>query len=53
MSAISVLDARCARGKAINPILQPYPKSKFTGYDLSEEAIKDATLDAQSRNNEI
>ncbi|HSA75113.1 MAG TPA: class I SAM-dependent methyltransferase, partial [Candidatus Nitrosocosmicus sp.] len=51
-SGISVLDVGCGRGRAINLLAKHYRKSKFTGYDLSDEAIKDAALDAESMNND-
>jgi 2-polyprenyl-3-methyl-5-hydroxy-6-metoxy-1,4-benzoquinol methylase len=51
-SGISVLDIGCGRGRAINLLAKHYPKSKFTGYDISDEAIKDAALDAESMNND-
>lgn len=51
-SGISVLDVGCGRGRAINLLAAHYPKSKFTGYDLSDEAIKNAALDSKSMNNE-
>lgn len=51
-SGISVLDVGCGRGRAINLLAAHYPKSKFTGYDLSAEAIKNAALYSKSMNNE-
>ena len=50
-SGISVLDVGCGRGRAVNLLAKHYPKSEFMGYDLSDEAIKNATFDAESMNN--
>jgi SAM-dependent methyltransferase len=50
-SGISVLDVGCGRGKAINLLAKNYPKSKFIGYDFSEDAIREASLDAKSMKN--
>ena len=36
---IEVLDAGCARGSALIAMAKRYPKSRFTGYDLCEDAI--------------
>lgn len=36
---IDVLDVGCGRGKALNLMAKKYPKSRFFGYDLSDEAI--------------
>jgi hypothetical protein len=36
---IDVLDLGCGRGKALNLMARVFPKSRFVGYDLSEEAI--------------
>lgn len=44
---IRVLDLGCGRGKALMKLAQHYPKSRFTGYDLSEEAIAWARAEAQ------
>lgn len=38
-NGIDVLDVGCGRGKAMLLMAQLYPKSRFTGIDLSEEAI--------------
>ncbi|MBM3942576.1 MAG: methyltransferase domain-containing protein [SAR202 cluster bacterium] len=35
---IRVLDAGCGRGRIINRLAELYPRSNFTGMDLSEEA---------------
>jgi 2-polyprenyl-3-methyl-5-hydroxy-6-metoxy-1,4-benzoquinol methylase len=46
---IEVLDVGCGCGRAINKMAQLFPKSRFTGYDFSEQAIATATLEAQQR----
>jgi 2-polyprenyl-3-methyl-5-hydroxy-6-metoxy-1,4-benzoquinol methylase len=38
-AGIEVLDIGCGQGRAINRLGQIFPNSRFTGYDLSEEAI--------------
>ena len=44
---IKVLDIGCGKGKAVNLMAQHFPKSTFYGYDLSKEAIDDATKEAK------
>jgi len=36
---IDVLDVGCGRGRAIMRLAEAFPASRFTGYDLSEEAV--------------
>lgn len=36
---IEVLDAGCGRGQALILLAQRFPRSRFTGYDLSSDAI--------------
>lgn len=43
---IRALDAGCGRGKAVNLLARLYPNSRFTGYDLSADAIAFATDEA-------
>ncbi|MGL5081663.1 MAG: class I SAM-dependent methyltransferase [Microcoleaceae cyanobacterium] len=43
---ILVLDVGCGSGRALNKMAQTFPKSRFTGYDLSEEAIGTAQTEA-------
>lgn len=43
---IDVLDVGCGRGRALNLLAQTYPNSRFTGYDLSGEAIAYARSEA-------
>ncbi|HEX3072480.1 MAG TPA: class I SAM-dependent methyltransferase [Ignavibacteriales bacterium] len=44
---IKVLDVGCGRGKALRYLAQAYPSSSFLGYDLSDEAIAYAKLEAE------
>jgi 2-polyprenyl-3-methyl-5-hydroxy-6-metoxy-1,4-benzoquinol methylase len=37
-SGIEVLDVGCGAGRALNLMAAAFPKSKFAGYDISEEA---------------
>jgi 2-polyprenyl-3-methyl-5-hydroxy-6-metoxy-1,4-benzoquinol methylase len=39
-AGIRVLDAGCGRGRIIHRLATLYPKSRFTGIDLSEDAIR-------------
>ncbi|GHC23384.1 class I SAM-dependent methyltransferase [Aidingimonas halophila] len=48
---IRVLDAGCGRGKAINKLASLFPNSRFTGYDLAEEAITLARAEARESHN--
>lgn len=47
-SGIKVLDAGCGSGKIINKLGLMFPKSHFTGIDLSEEVINKAKKEASS-----
>jgi ubiquinone/menaquinone biosynthesis C-methylase UbiE len=38
-SGMHVLDVGCGRGRIINRLAELYPKSRFTGIDLSSEAV--------------
>ncbi len=49
-AGIEVLDIGCGRGRALNLLAVTYPKSRFTGYDLSEEAIDYARENAKHNN---
>ncbi|MHC4510431.1 MAG: class I SAM-dependent methyltransferase, partial [Planctomycetota bacterium] len=44
---IDVLDIGCGSGRALNLMAKTYPKSRFTGYDLLEEAIRAGRTEAQ------
>jgi 2-polyprenyl-3-methyl-5-hydroxy-6-metoxy-1,4-benzoquinol methylase len=46
---IEVLDVGCGAGRAVNHLAQAYPKSRFTGYDLSVQAIATARAEARER----
>jgi 2-polyprenyl-3-methyl-5-hydroxy-6-metoxy-1,4-benzoquinol methylase len=43
---IEVLDVGCGSGRAINHLARRFPRSRFTGYDFSEEAIAAAGREA-------
>jgi 2-polyprenyl-3-methyl-5-hydroxy-6-metoxy-1,4-benzoquinol methylase len=45
-AGIDVMDVGCGRGRALILMARTFPKSRFTGYDFSEEAIADASADA-------
>lgn len=47
-AGIEVLDAGCGRGKALNLMAAWFPNSRFTGYDLSNEAIAFARGEADA-----
>lgn len=47
---IEVLDLGCGRGKALNLMAKTFPKSRFLGYDLSDEAIEYAQNNAKELN---
>ncbi len=40
------MDVGCGSGRAINRMAQEFPRSKFTGYDFSDEAIANAKAEA-------
>lgn len=46
---IEVLDVGCGSGRAICTLAEGYPKSRFTGYDLCEEAVDSARRSAEER----
>ena len=48
-SGIQMLDVGCGRGRIINRLAELYPKSRFTGMDLSSEAILSAWQDAADK----
>jgi len=43
---IDVLDVGCGRGHAINVMAKAFPRSRFVGYDISNEGIKAANDEA-------
>jgi ubiquinone/menaquinone biosynthesis C-methylase UbiE len=48
-SGIEVLDVGCGSGRAINRLAEIYPRSRFTGMDLSEEATASARAESQRK----
>ena len=48
-SGIQVLDLGCGRGRIINRLAELYPKSRFTGMDLSSEAVLSAWEEAAQK----
>lgn len=46
---VDVVDVGCGRGMAIMHLAQRYPRSRFVGYDFSQEAIAWANSQAQLR----
>ncbi len=46
---IRAVDVGCGRGRALNELASWYPNSSFTGYDLSEEAVRYARETAAAR----
>jgi ubiquinone/menaquinone biosynthesis C-methylase UbiE len=45
-TGIEVCDIGCGQGHAVNLMAQEFPKSRFTGYDFSEEGIASAKDEA-------
>jgi SAM-dependent methyltransferase len=43
---IRVLDAGCGTGHAVNLLARAYPRSRFVGYDIAEDAIADAAAES-------
>jgi ubiquinone/menaquinone biosynthesis C-methylase UbiE len=48
-AGIQMLDVGCGRGRIINRLAEIYPKSRFTGMDLSSEAILSAWQEASEK----
>ncbi len=46
-TGIDVLDAGCARGSALIEMAKRFPQSRFTGYDLCEDAVAYASKAAR------
>ena len=46
---IDVLDAGCGKGLALIKMAERYPRSRFTGYDLCDDAIAEASHAAAAR----
>ncbi|MCW1922079.1 class I SAM-dependent methyltransferase [Luteolibacter arcticus] len=47
-NGIDVLDIGCGRGKALLAMAKQFPNSRFTGWDLSAEATRDAANEAHA-----
>jgi ubiquinone/menaquinone biosynthesis C-methylase UbiE len=47
-SGIDVLDVGCGCGHGINVMAKAYPKSRFTGYDFSEQGIATGLAEASA-----
>ena len=47
-AGIDVLDIGCGEGHSTNLLAQAYPNSRFTGYDIREEALDEARAKAES-----
>ncbi len=48
-AGIDVLDVGCGSGRALHLMAETYPRSRFTGYDFSEEAVAAAQREAARR----
>jgi 2-polyprenyl-3-methyl-5-hydroxy-6-metoxy-1,4-benzoquinol methylase len=48
-NGIQMLDAGCGRGKILNRLAELYPESRFTGVDLSKEAIDFARREGNAK----
>ena len=46
---IEVLDVGCGSGRALNLMADAFPRSRFVGYDISEEAVGRARAEAEER----
>jgi 2-polyprenyl-3-methyl-5-hydroxy-6-metoxy-1,4-benzoquinol methylase len=46
---IDVLDVGCGSGRALNEMAVSFPASRFTGYDVSAEAVTTARAEARER----
>ena len=42
LEGVSILDVGCGRGRALQELAKAFPESRFTGYDISNEAIAHA-----------
>jgi 2-polyprenyl-3-methyl-5-hydroxy-6-metoxy-1,4-benzoquinol methylase len=45
---IDVLDVGCGQGHAINVMAREFPKSRFTGYDFSDEGVAAGNAEAKA-----
>ena len=48
---IEVLDIGCGQGHAVNLLARAFPRSRFSGYDLSEDGIAAAQAEARALGN--
>ncbi|HET6569297.1 MAG TPA: class I SAM-dependent methyltransferase [Rhodothermales bacterium] len=48
-ASISVLDVGCGSGRALNLMAELFPRSRFTGYDFSDEAISRGRAEAEAK----
>lgn len=48
-TGIDVLDVGCGRGRALNQLASTYPHSRFTGIDISADAVEYAGAEAETR----
>jgi len=48
-SGIDVLDVGCGSGRAMNELASKFPRSRFTGFDLAEQAVTAARDEAKRR----
>lgn len=48
-TGIDVLDVGCGRGWAVNQLASTYPDSRFTGIDISADAVDYARTEAETR----
>lgn len=46
---IEILDVGCGTGRALNKMAARFPKSRFRGYDLGEDAIAQANAEARAQ----
>jgi 2-polyprenyl-3-methyl-5-hydroxy-6-metoxy-1,4-benzoquinol methylase len=46
-SGINALDVGCGSGRALNTLARAFPQSRFTGFDLSDEAVGTARREAE------
>lgn len=49
---IDVMDLGCGAGRALNAMARRFPKSRFVGYDLSEQGIATARAEAEAQGSE-
>jgi SAM-dependent methyltransferase len=48
-TGIDVADIGCGRGHAVNLMAEAFPRSRFTGYDFSDEGIAEAHAEARAK----